>query len=869
VYPSRNLSKIVIVALALVAVLASTTLLVVPVKAQQNQGSIPLSPSQVPATALRVKTRAFLSFRPNPVGLNQIFLVNMWLNPPTHKSRYLTNYTVTIQKPNGDTEVIKMKSYPADTTAWFEYIADQEGTWKLKFDFPGGYFNTSQVPGGFMEPSVVTIGECYYEPSSTGWQELVVQKDIVASWPPSPLPTDYWTRPVSPENREWWWIAGHYPWRGPGIGDPNWPANTNHYWDSHYSFTPWVQAPNSAHIVWKRQASFGGLIGPIEGSQKVEAYSPGLGGGNAPSVIYEGRCYQVVTKPGGKDVWQCYDLRTGEVYWEVSPPPIPTTAGLFGMGKAYAELTLEYSEGVPEVAGAAPQFGKTIYFVATGGGRLIKIDPWTATVVLNASIAPLDSGTYYRNGYVLSVQNTNPYWPFIGPPPKYFLINWTTLGVTTWMGATVYNFTASIRGNVSWPLGGMWAVAYDFESGMAAGVNVLSNPNTGAWLGTEIKAARLRDGKSLWNKTLPADRNYTNYSPMCVVADHGKIAFLTMGGNWLAYNLADGSLAWQSETMDYPWDACGFGAYATASAYGLFYRFAYSGVYAFNWTNGKIVWKFEAPANPYETPYIDSEGHTVYSFNGGGWIADGKLFTYNTEHTPTQPLTRGWRLFCLNATTGKNIWNITGSMAVGAMFGMVSGSMADGYLVTFNSYDGYTYCFGKGKSQTTVTAPDVVVPKGTGVVIKGSVLDMSPAQPGTPCVAKESMTVWMEYLHMQKSYPSDVKGVPVTLTAIKSDGKVIDLGTVTTNGYYGTFSYAWTPPDEGTYTIIACFMGDDSYGSSAAATAITVGPAPAEIEIPEYPTPTDYMPMLTALAIAVIIAIIIGIINLYALFKRK
>jgi len=110
--------------------------------------------------------------------------------------------------------------------------------------------------------------------------------------------------------------------------------------------------------------------------------------------------------------------------------------------------------------------------------------------------------------------------------------------------------------------------------------------------------------------------------------------------------------------------------------------------------------------------------------------------------------------------------------------------------------------------------------------------------------------------------------VPVVLTAIK-DGKVIDLGTVTTNGFYGTFSFAWTPPDEGTYTIIASFMGDDSYGSSAAATAITVGPPPAEIEIPEYPTPTDYMPMLTALAIAVIIAIIIGIINLYALFKRK
>jgi hypothetical protein len=268
------------------------------------------------------------------------------------------------------------------------------------------------------------------------------------------------------------------------------------------------------------------------------------------------------------------------------------------------------------------------------------------------------------------------------------------------------------------------------------------------------------------------------------------------------------------------------------------------------------VWKYEAPTPyPYETTYIDANGTGVYSFNAGGWVADGKLYTYNTEHTPSQPITRGWRLHCINATTGKGIWNITGSMSVGAI--------ADGYLVASNSYDGYTYCFGKGKSQTSVAVSQDVVAKGSTVLVKGSVLDMSPAQPGTPCVAKESMTVWMEYLHMQKAYPSDVKGVPVTLTAIKSDGKVIDLGTVTTNGFYGTFSFAWTPEEEGTYTIIACFMGDDSYGSSSAATAITVGPPPPEPETPEIPTPTDYTPMLTGLTIAVVIAIIIGIYSIY------
>jgi hypothetical protein len=128
---------------------------------------------------------------------------------------------------------------------------------------------------------------------------------------------------------------------------------------------------------------------------------------------------------------------------------------------------------------------------------------------------------------------------------------------------------------------------------------------------------------------------------------------------------------------------------------------------------------------------------------------------------------------------------------------MTPGAVADGYLVASSAYDGYTYSFGKGKTQTTVTAPDTIIPEGTGVVIKGSVLDQSPAQPNTPCVAKESMTTQMQYLHMQKPISTDVVGVPVKLTAIASDGSVVDIGTVTTNGYYGTFSKAWTPPKQG------------------------------------------------------------------------
>jgi hypothetical protein len=62
----------------------------------------------------------------------------MWLTPPSDENRYGAGYTVTITKPDGTTVTVgPLNSYVADGTAWFEYVVDKVGTWKLKFDFPG------------------------------------------------------------------------------------------------------------------------------------------------------------------------------------------------------------------------------------------------------------------------------------------------------------------------------------------------------------------------------------------------------------------------------------------------------------------------------------------------------------------------------------------------------------------------------------------------------------------------------------------------------------------------------------------------------------------------------------------------------------
>ena len=460
------------------------------------------------------------------------------------------------------------------------------------------------------------------------------------------------------------------------------------------------------------------------------------------------------------------------------------------------------------------------------------------------------------NGYNLGIQDLGS----AAGAERYRLINWTTFGTSQNVtGARLISNTTYARSSL--PTFIDWNVGY--------GATVSGISTQAVYSGMTVLGFNVKTGEQLWNQTLAG---VTQYSGSCNVADHRKIAVLTEQGYMMAWDLYSGKLAWQSDPFDYPWAEPGFGAYGIASAYGLVIRNSYDGIYAFNWSDGSLAWKYKAYAwSPYETPYIDENGQTVYSWNVDSYIVDGKYYAYNTEHSATNPITRGWSMHCINCTTGEKIWSV-------ALPGASSkhetdiGAIADGYLTLFGS-DGYLYCFGKGKSATTVTAPDVVMPNGNGIVIKGTVLDMSPAQPNTPAVSKDSMALQMEYVHKQMPINGiwgneTVTGVPVTLTAIGSDGTVIDIGTVTTNGYYGTFSMAWTPPNEGTYEILASFAGDDSYGSSSAATAVSVGPAPEPITFPEQPTPADYTMLFNGLIAAVIIAIAIGVVNLAVHFRK-
>lgn len=806
---------------------------------------------------------ARLSFAPNPVGVGQRIIINLWVSPYSFGTRWLEGLKVTLQSPTGTDTVLTATAPGSDYTAYLTYVPDEVGTWKIKFDFAGAYWpagNYTYMTGTPIGQGYVHSVEesLYLKPSTSGWYDLVVQEEPVSSWPSVALPTDYWTRPASPENREWAQIIGFYPSTGIYGGDNSKWANNTNYYMSNYRYIPIVTGPNTAHIVWSRQDALGGLLGDEFG---VKSYTSS---GSSPSIVYAGRCYQTVTKVFNgvrQAVWQCYDLRTGEIIWErTDVSQIPTM------------ITTEY--GYPDISQSSGGFYtqeiggvRGAYLTFVGSGRYIAYQPWDGAVYKNYSIAPLTTGTLYKCTtlpFFLSVQNigntTNP---------NYRLINWTVAGWFSDM-SSIADIQLRVFNNISWPFSSVPSTT-DYQAEVSVSTVALyraatGDPNNstfernsttrragqGVPINYLIMGADLRTGALLYNHTM--DVSFPFISGSTAVCDHGKFAVKFEDGYFHCWNARTGQADWVSPLSSYPWGI--FPAYSVSSAYGNIYEGQYDGVAAYSWDDGKVVWLYKAPAEyPLESVYQSN-----YPFFTSVTIADGKIYAYNGEHSTTQPITRGWGLHCIDAYTGEGIWNITGGMSPSVVH--------DGYLTAGSQYDGSMYVFGKGQSATTVSAPLTAVTQGQSVMITGTVTDQSPAQPGAACVSKESMTTWMQYLHMQRPIPAGytVIGVPVSINTLDPNGNWVHVADVTTDAS-GTFSYMFTPRDTGKYIVTAAFYGDDSYGSSSAQTAVGVVEAPAAT-----PTPTpgpEAAPDTTYTIIGVGIAIIIAVVIATILILRK
>jgi hypothetical protein len=283
--------------------------------------------------------------------------------------------------------------------------------------------------------------------------------------------------------------------------------------------------------------------------------------------------------------------------------------------------------------------------------------------------------------------------------------------------------------------------------------------------------------------------------------------------------------------------------------YGKLYSADFGGyVNCFDLKTGALNWTFWTGTSGYETPY------GVWPVVNFECIADGKIFVMG-GHLYSPPLFHGGLLYCINATSGDLIWS-------SPSFAITNGAncaISDGYLVVPNAYDNRLYCYGKGPSATTVSVPDIVQSFGSSILIKGTVTDQSAGAIGTPAIADEDMSAWMEYLYQQQPKPTNATGVTVLLQTLDPNGNYYDIGTATSDAN-GMYSLLWQPPVPGKYTIIASFQGSESYWPSTSETALGVSEAPAATPGPTPPPASMTDTYVIGTGIAVIIAIGIAVV---------
>jgi len=861
---------------------------------------------------LTVPTWAYISVTNNPIGVGQKVVIVFWPNeiPATSQGAYGDRWTwnIEVTKPDGSEETLGPFTSDPVGGGWTTYTPDQVGTYTLVAIMDDHVMTGEPAPPAGAW-GTETIGDTYLGDTSDP-MTLTVQEDPIEAWPETPLPTEYWTRPINTLNRDWYRLAG------------NWLAGAAQDVGPTTRFC-YGLGPESAHVMWATPMWAGGIMDERFGNI---GYQTGHYEGIdfIPPIILNGKIYyNVMSLP--RYGWYCLDLYTGEVdYFHNTTGPITGVGNSFIPGFGWVGF-----DGSGEIAGEKLAFGQ-IYnyespnqhgglpylwstgaaggFMAAGGTTWMMFDAYTGNYICSiANVSNAGTAVYGKEGSILRyniVGSPNPAGPFFPSLPPFYLQVWNTSRAIWyeeewqineyWMWRPVLNMTYDGNNgyslNVSIPAvsGDIFAVREgEFIIGGTSGTNKVDEPLElgNLWC---LSLEPGKEGTLLWNRTFtpPYDEvpsTVTMAGGLFAVGIEGPTVdpedgvFLFKSAitreHW-GYSLDTGELLWgptePEHSMNY------YGMYENIYQ-GKLFSTGWSGeLVAYNITTGEVLWNYTASTVGYESPYGN------YPINIAA-IADGKLYMISGEHSVTQPPYRGPNLRCIDAETGDEVWKIAFFGADGgASLGGITVVMADGYVVGLNYYDNQIYCLGKGPSSTAVTASPKIIAKGNSVMIEGTVTDQSPGTKtteimakspnaeGVPAIADEYQEDWMEYLYMQQAIPAYFEGVEVSLDALDPNGNFIHIDTVRSD-MSGMFKKMWTPDTEGEYTIMATFGGSKAYYSSYAETAVGVGPAAAPsgpIE-PEKPTEAPLITTEIAIIIALVIVAVIGIVAYWALKKRK
>ncbi len=744
-------------------------------------------------------THCYVGATPNPIGVNQQVLIHVGMYDELERAdKSWIGLTATIRRPDGETETLGPFNTDSTGGTGTIYVPTMVGEYILQTHFPAQWFNWTRYPA--------YTADVYYEASVSEEFTLVVQQTPIEYYSGHQLPTEYWSRPVDAQLREWAPIAGNFlesvRYEGP--------------------YTPYNEAPDTGHILWAEPLEFGGLVGGELGDHSYD-HGDAYEGKFAGSVVINGVLfYNDHEARGGTNIEHnvvAVDIRTGEKLWT----------------RNWDNKTLDFGQlfywDSYNLHGAYPFLWETT-------GRTWRAFDDTGRWVYTMENVP--SGTRVR-----------------GPKGEIFI--YTIDLADGWI--SLWNSSRVVSSEGSWnPHGRVYEDANElgFEWNVSIPTNLPGSVNAvleDRIIGTStssrtyqlVTTGRTDIPISLWGISLKEGQQGTmlfntewqppagNYSIQWGVASAEDGVFTLWNKEarqHIGFSAETGAYRWTTESQHYL-DA--FGARINIRL-GRLYCTGFAGiVYAYNLANGNVVWEYNVN-DPYTEILWGENWPMLFAF----YTADRKIVLFHMEHSPIDPLPRGAPTICLDADTGDLEWelNMRGNRWGG------HNVIGDGIIGFFNTYDNRIYGIGKGPSATSVMASPKVTNLGSSVLLEGRVTDVSAGTKkdeivarfpdGVPAVSDASMSEWMSYVYMQFERPTNVEGIQVKIEIVDPNNEYAWIGTATTDAF-GNYAYSFIPQIKGKYMIMASFDGSGGYWGSIAVTYITVDPAPAP-----YPTIPGY-----------------------------
>lgn len=839
--------------------------------------ALPVANAQGP---IRKKTYAVCGLMPNPVGVSQEVLI--WVGITDQLGVYTDGWeglTVTVTKPDDTTETLGPFRTDATGSTGATYTPAVVGTYTFQTNFPEQDYNWTSAAERTMiifDPKLVAIGVIRYEASSSPKVELVVQEEPVPEYPGVPLPTEYWTRPIDAQAREWATIAGNWL---------NTPPN---------KFAPYNEGPETPHILWTKPLATGGLVGgefAPHAFEEGDAYEGKFGDwdasawGGGTSVIINGVLYYnrfttgaFVMEPFVPTMWTqqgmiAVDLRTGEELWFRNNTRLT-------FGQVFYWDAWNY-HGAFAYLWEVTQFFN--FFTGHMDNTWTAYDAFTGEFAYRMTDVPDGSRIYGSNGeiYIYDV-NLDQGWMALWNSTK--VVNPQLTGESadgswgsnanlqkTFDARTGYEWNVSIAGRLgerSLP-GGVQAVFFGdriFGSNAELFVNRIGEPPVAVWA---LNAKPGQEGQLLFNTTWQPPAGDFGIGFGASSLEDGVFTLWSKEQRaHYGFSLDTGQKLWgptQSQAQLDIFDIM------NEITYGKLFSVGMGGlVYAYDIKTGEHLWTYEA-TDPYNEILWSNYWPLRILF-----LTDGKIYLGHTEHSVVDPKPRGAPFVCLNVTTGEEVWRIDGAFRATSWGG--NAIIADSIIALMDTYDNRIYALGKGPSHTTISIQNDVTTLGSSVQVKGTVTDisagtqddglMSRFPDGVPAVSDANMSEWMLHVYKQFPRPADVMGVEVVVSVLDSNDNVYEIGTVTSDAN-GNFGFSWQPQIPGMYTVYATFAGSKSYWSSSAQTYLTVEEAPAATPEPT-PTPATMTDTyVLGLGIAILIAVVVGFILILLLLRRR